>query len=301
MTITQLRAFVYAADSGSFTSAANRLGVSQPTISALIRKLEEHHNLVLFIRTGRRLSLTAAGQELLGWARQIVETSDRADEALFELRGIQRGSVSLGVLRNASFYFLAELVEQFHRARPNVRLKLYGQNSFEVVEGVRDGVLEAGIVVLPVPDEQLEVFPLLQDEVLWTSSHPERVAQPVTMEQIVQNPIVLYDASYSWNDPTRRQLNERAQRRGLQIEPLVEVEYMEAALELASRGIADTMISQAATRSAGFPKNLHCAPFETPLYDTIAVIRRRNSVYSPAIIELIDLVSTILKRAAQPA
>ncbi len=300
MTLTQLRAFVYSVDGGSFTAAAKRLGVSQPTVSALIRKLEEHHNLDLFIRTGRKLMLTAAGQELLGWARQIVESSERADEALTELRGVRRGSISLGVLRNANFYFLPDMIEEFHRTHPEIQLRLFGQNSFEVVEGVREGTLEAGIVVLPVPDDELEVFPLIRDEVLWASSDPEHVARPVTVEDISRHPIVLYDVSYSWNDPTRRQLSERAQELGLRITPHFEVEYLEAALELVRRGIGDSMVSSAVTHSSSFPDGIHVAPFEKPLFDTIAVIRRRNSVLSPAILELIDLVSAILnKRLAQ--
>lgn len=295
MTIAQLRAFVCAVDGGSFTAAGERLGVSQPTISALVRKLEEHHRLPLLIRTGRRIALTAAGEELLGWARRIVDSSERADEALTELRGLQRGSISLGVLRNANFYFLPDMVERFHRRRPNVQLRLFGQNSFEVVEGVREGRLEAGIVVLPIPDNELEVFPLIRDEVLWASVHAERVDSPVTIERIVSHPVVLYDASYSWNDPTRRQLGERAQERGLRLEPLVEVEYLEAALELVVRGIGDTMVSRAVTRNRSFPKGLHVAPFDVPMYDTLAFIRRRNSVLSPAILELIDLVSDLLR------
>lgn len=289
---------MYAAEHGSFTSAATRLGVSQPTVSALIRKLEEHHKLPLFIRTGRTLALTAAGLELLGWARQIVETSELADEALIEIRGIQRGSISLGVLRNANFYFLPDMVERFHQSRPNVHLRLFGQNSFEVVEGVRDGTLEAGIVVLPVPDDELEVFPLVQDEVLWASVYPDHVNSPVTIEQIVGHPVVLYDASYSWNDPTRRQLSERAQERGLRLQPMFEVEYLEAALELVRRGLGDTMVSRAVTQNENFPPEIRVAPFASPMYDTIAVIRRRNSVYSPAILELIDIVNDILRRRA---
>ncbi|MBC9953777.1 LysR family transcriptional regulator [Leucobacter sp. cx-42] len=301
MTLTQLRAFVYSVDGGSFTAAAARLEVSQPTVSALIRKLEEHHKMSLFIRTGRKLMLTAAGQELLGWARQIVESSERADEALVEMRGARRGSISIGVLRNANFYFLPDMVEEFHRSHPEVQVRLFGQNSYEVVEGVREGKLEAGIVVLPVPDEELEVFPLIRDEVLWASSNPEHVTMPVSVEDIASKKIVLYDASYSWNDPTRRQLSERAQRLGLRLQPQFEVEYLEAALELVRRGVGDTMVSHAVTQSKSFPTGIYVAPFEQPLYDTIAVIRRRNSVLSPVVLELIDLVSAILKkRVAKP-
>ena len=298
MTLTQLRAFIAAIDDGSFTGAAGRLGIAQPTVSALIRKLEEHHGLPLFIRTGRRLELTAAGSELVGWARQIVESADRADEALVELRGLERGSISLGVLRNANFYFLPDVVETFRRRRPHVQLRLFGQNSFEVVEGVKAGRFEAGIVVLPVPDDELEVFPLLRDEVLWASADPARVSAPVTVEQVSEGPAVLYDASHSWNDPTRRQLSERAQERGLRIEPVVEVEYLEAALELVRRGIGDTMVSSAVASSAAFPDGICTAPFAEPLFDTIAVIRRANSVMSPAILEVVDLVGAVLRGRA---
>lgn len=301
MTITQLRAFVHAVAGKSFTAAAEALGVSQPTVSALVRKLEEHHGVELFIRTGRSLTLTAAGKELLVWARQIVESAEQADNAIAEFRGLRRGSISLGVLRNANFYFLPEMIEQFRRQHPDVRLRMFGQNSFEVVEGVREGTLEAGIVVLPVPDAELEVFPLIRDEVLWASADPSHVAAPVTIEQIVTRPMVLYDVSYSWNDPTRRQLSERAQERGLRLQPQVEVEYLEAALELVVRGVGDTMVSRAVTQSSSFPRSVHVAPFEVPMYDTIAFIRRRNSVLSPAILELIELVSGLLQRRAPAA
>lgn len=270
-------------------------------MSALVRKLEDHHGVELLIRAGRTLTLTAAGAELLGWARQIVDASEQADNAIAELRGLRRGTISLGVLRNANFYFLPEMVEQFRRQYPEVQLRLFGQNSFEVVEGVREGSLEAGIVVLPVPDDELEVFPLIRDEVLWASVDPAHVAAPVTIDQIVAHPVVLYDASYSWNDPTRRQLSERAQERGLRLEPQVEVEYLEAALELVVRGVGDTMVSRAVTQSRSFPRGVHVAPFEVPMYDTIAFIRRRNSVLSPAIVELIDLVGRLLRHRAPVA
>lgn len=301
MTLTQLRAFVRSVELGSFTAAAAELGVSQPTVSALVRKLEEHHGLPLLIRSGRRLAVTGAGEELLGWARTIVDAAEHADEALSEFRGLQRGIVTLGVLRNANLYFLTEAVERFRSLRPGVRLRLVGQNSYEVVAGVREGRFEAGIVVLPVPDDELEVFPLARDEVLWASSDPARVAEPVRIERILEHPVVLYDASYGWDDPTRRQIVERLQERGLRLEPEVEVEYLEAALELASRGVGDTMVSRAVTQRASFPTGIHVAPFAEPLYDTIALIRRRNSVMSPAVVELVDVIRGVLHRAGLSA
>ena len=81
--------------------------------------------------------------------------------------------------------------------------------------------------------------------------------------------------------PTRRQLLERAQLAGLKIEPWIEVEHVESALDLVARGIGDTIVCQAVCRSAVFPVGLHTVPFAEPLYDTIALVQRVNGVLSP--------------------
>lgn len=294
MTLGQLRAFLLAATSGSFTAAARELGITQPTISELVRKLEEEMALPLFVRAGRRLTLTAAGEELLPWARRAVEGADGAKQALRSLRGLEGGVASFGVLRNAPFYFLSDLVERFHTARPAVRIRLVGQNSVEVAEAVRSGDLEAGLVVLPIPAAGLDVRPLFRDEVLWTSLDPERTTGAVTMDKVVAAPLILYDAHYGWTDPTRRQLADRAQAAGIRLEPMIEVENVESALALAARGVGDTIASRAVTTHPSFPAELRTAPFADPLYDTIALIKRTNSTPSPGTAELARLATQML-------
>lgn len=296
MTLGQLRAFLLAATTGSFTGAARELGMTQPTISELVRKLEDESALPLFIRAGRRLTLTAAGEELLPWARRVVEGADRAEQALRSLRGLEGGVASFGVLRNAPFYFLSDLVERFHAARPKVRIRLVGQNSVEVADSVRAGELEAGLVVLPIPADGLDVRPLLRDEVLWASRDPERTAGAVTIEAITRAPLILYDAHYGWSDPTRRQLADRAQAAGIRIEPAIEVENVESALALVARGIGDTMVARAVSTHPSFPPNLRTAPFAEPLYDTIALIQRTDSTLSPGTAELARLAIQMLSR-----
>ncbi|MFT4220194.1 MAG: LysR family transcriptional regulator [Microbacterium sp.] len=294
MTLTQLRAFLAAAMLGSFTAAADELGTTQPTISELVRKLEVQHGLALFVRGGRRLHLTAAGEELLPWAQRAVAGADGGVLALQALHGLSGGLVSIGVLRNARHYFLPDLIDVFHREHPGVRLRLVGQNSAEVAAGVRDGSLEAGIVVLPVDDEGLEVTPLLRDEVLWVSRDPGRVARPVTIDDIAVRPLIAYDAHYGWDDPTRRQLAERAQVRGLRLEPIVEVETVSTALELVRRGIGETLVSRTIAARDDFPKGLHTGRFDPSLFDTIAAVRRRDSTLAPAAAELVRVASEMV-------
>lgn len=295
MTLAQMRAFWWAASTGSFTAAARELETTQPTISELVRKLEEAHGLPLFVRAGRRLSLTVAGVELLPWAQRVVEGVTGAEEVLRGLRGLERGLVSFGVLRNAPFYLLSNLVADFHAARPGVRVRVIGQNSYEVAEAVRAGELEAGLVVLPIPDEGLSIRPLIRDEVLWVSADPRRVAAPVTVEEIAGNPMILYDAHYGWKDPTRRQLAERAQLAGVRLDPLIEVENVESALDLAERGIGETMASRSVVRHPSFPAGLHTTTFGEPFFETIALIKRRDSALSPGTAELAQLSVSMLR------
>jgi DNA-binding transcriptional LysR family regulator len=299
MTLSQLRAFVLAAGTGSFTAAARELGVAQPTVSELVRRLEEEVALALFARAGRRLTLTAAGRELLPWAQRAVDGAAGAEHALRRLRGLEGGVASFGVLRNAPFYFLSDLVERFHAARPGVRIRLVGQNSVEVASAVRAGDLEAGLVVLPVPSAGLEIRPLLRDEVLWVSRDRGRTSAPVTMAVVAAAPVILYDAHYGWADPTRRQLADRAQTAGVRVDPVIEVESVDAALALAARGVGDTMASRAVTTHSSFPPGLRTASFAEPLYDTLALIRRSGATLSPGTEELARMaVETVSARVA---
>jgi DNA-binding transcriptional LysR family regulator len=295
MTLTQLRAFLLAATLESLTAAAAALGTTQPTVSELVRKLEAEHGLQLFVRGGRRLVLTSAGRELLPWARRAVEGADGAEQSLNAFRGMTGGVASVGVLRNAPYYFLSDLAVRFHAERPGVRTRLIGQNSVEVAESVRSGQLEAGLVVLPITDDGLAVTPILRDEVLWATTDAARTAQPMTVESIAEAPLILYDAHYGWDDPTRRQLADRAQRAGVRLEPMIEVENVESALALVARGLGDTLVSRAVAASAVFPSRVLTVPFADPFFETIAAITREDAALSPATAELLRLATEMMR------
>jgi DNA-binding transcriptional LysR family regulator len=293
MHLSQLRCFLAAAELGTFTAAAYELGLTQPSVSESVRRLELDAGVELFTRGPRRLSLTGAGEQLLPWARRAVEGADGAGEVLDSVRGLRGGVGTFGVLRNASYYLLSNLAERFHRAHPGVRIRLIGQNTAEVAAAVREGSLEAGLVVLPIDDDGLEVQPLVRDEVLWVSADPRRTRSPMTMGRIPEAPLILYDAHYGDRDPTRRQLADRAQAYGLHLEAVIEVEDVETALELAARGIGDTFAASAVLRRRP-DAALSTTPFEEPLHDVIALVRRRGSVLSPASAELSRMAAAML-------
>ncbi|SOD60122.1 DNA-binding transcriptional regulator, LysR family [Streptomyces zhaozhouensis] len=302
MTLNQLRAFVAAEHLGSFTAAATSLEIAQASVSELIRRLEEELDAVLFVRGSRQLSLTAAGAELLPYARESVAAADEGTRAVHSLGSLSGGTATFGVLRNADYYLLSNLVQTFHRRYPAVRVRLVGQNSAETAAAISAGEIEAGLVVLPVDDQDLLVSPLLQDEVVYVSADPEHAAEPMTMETFARRRLVLYDAHFGWRDPTRRQLADRAQLAGVRIEPLIEIEHVEAALKLVAAGIGDTVVSSALMTSPTFPPGLHTVSFAEPLFDTIAFARKRGRPLSRATREFARLAEDAISevRGGEP-
>jgi DNA-binding transcriptional LysR family regulator len=178
-------------------------------------------------------------------------------------------------------------VAAFLRRHPGVSVRLVGRNSSAIVELVRRGDLEAGVVVLPVDDDRLDVRPIVRDEVLYVSASRERTRQPATIAQLAATPLIFYDAESGDNDPIRRQLGERAQALGLRLQPKVEVELKDIALRLVAAGIGDTYLPSAYARAPYYPQGLNTASFSPPLYDTFAVITRPGARLSSGVRELL--------------
>lgn len=300
MTLAQLKAFLAAYELASFTAAAAKLDTSQASVSELIARLEEELDLRLFTRGPRRLVPTSAAAELRIHALEAVTAVDNGIDAMRSMTSLQGGVCTFGVLRNAGYYDLADLVQRFHHRYPKIKIRMVGLNSALVAASVVDGEIEAALVVLPVADEGLVVRPLFRDEVLYASTTRDPEAGPVTIEEMAAADLVLYDAHSGWRDPTRRQILERAHLAGLKIEPAIEVEHVETALNLVATGAGDTMVSKSVIQGAGFPANIRVFPFAEPLYDTIALIQREGAHLSPATQKIAELAErTLLARVSK--
>jgi DNA-binding transcriptional LysR family regulator len=263
--------------------------MAQPSLSEQVRRLEAELGVALFARVGRGLELTEAGRLFQPHAERTVAAAQEAAESVREVRDMTGGTVAFGTFGSAHHYLLAGLLQDFRTRFPNVRVRAIGQNSAEVADAVRNGELEAGLVALPIDDRGLDVRPAMREEVLYISADPERLLEPMTIERLAAAPLILFDARFGADDPMRRQLRERAQQAGVTLEPQIEVEYVTAALELAARGLGDTVTSQQMIRARGLARRLAGVRFDPPLYDTFAFITRRNAHLSPATREFMRL------------
>jgi DNA-binding transcriptional LysR family regulator len=300
LTLRQLLYFLGAAELGSFTAVAARMDVTQPAIAEQIRQLERHLQVDLFVRLGRGIRLTQAGEEFVVHARRVVAAAEEAERSVVEMRGLLGGTVTFGAFGAPAHYRFAELIRAFAAAHPAVRLRIKGRNSSETANAVRAGQIEAALVVLPIDDDGIDVEPVARDEVLFVSSDPAQIQVPKTLEEFATAPLVLYEVQYADYDPTRRQLAARAQASGTRLEAHFEVEHLDTALQLASTGLANTYVPRAVTRSAGFPDNLHTCSFEPRMYDTFAIITRRGTRVSPQMKEFLRLVTAHMCTVAKP-
>jgi DNA-binding transcriptional LysR family regulator len=301
LTLQQLQYFLAAYRLGSFSAAAAELHMAQPSISEQIRRLEAELGVRLFQRVGRGLTATEAGHTLRPQAERTLDAAEAARESVVAVRELRGGTATFGTWGTARYYPGVDFVAEFRRRHPSVRVRVVGQNSSEVVEAVRSGELEAGMIALPIDDRGLDVQPIMRDEIVYASTDPSHVRQPVTIEELARAPLILADASYGTDDPTRRQLAELAQRVGLSIQPQIDVEDIEAALELAARGLGDTIVSRGILLAMGrrVPKRLGWVPFDEPFYDTFAFIARTNAPLSPASREFLALARERLAALAQ--
>jgi DNA-binding transcriptional LysR family regulator len=174
MTLDQLRVFVAAAERLHVTQAAAALNMTQSSASAAIQALEASLRTRLFDRVGRRIELTEAGRILLPEARAILARAARAEQALAELAGLERGRLAIWASQTTAGYFLPPLLARFKAAHPAVELALAIGNTAQVARAVADGAADLGFVEGEVEDPLLARVRVGADRLLLVAAagHP---------------------------------------------------------------------------------------------------------------------------------
>ena len=183
-------------------------------------------------------------------------------------------------------------------------MRVIGSNSAQVADAVRSGRLEAGVVALPIDARGLSIGDVLWScEAAYFHIDAGATAAPVSVEALLQRPLVLAESGWAQTDPTRRQLSERAQQLGRTLVPDIEVETGAAALAIAASGVAGAVASVPVAEALGYTKKLTWASLDPPLIETFAVVTRDASSLSPgtqAMIELVEQHMRMLHREYQP-
>src|SRR5687768_13275878 len=146
MTMRQLEVFLAVARAQSFSRAAERIHLSQPTLSEHTRELENELGVPLFARRSRSVVLTEAGRVFEDYATRVVATLAAGRQALAELDGLQRGSLVVGASTTPGTYVLPALIARFRRRYPGITIGLRIANSRLVEERLRDGEVDVAVI-----------------------------------------------------------------------------------------------------------------------------------------------------------
>ncbi|HSK26976.1 MAG TPA: LysR family transcriptional regulator [Jiangellales bacterium] len=303
LSLHQLRCFLAAYELESFTAAAAELGYAQPTLSEQVRLLERTLGATLFRRGGRGVVPTEAAEALRPHAERTLAEAEAARRAVAATSALETGTVRFGIFGSARLYLGATLVADVLERHPGLRVELIGQNSTVVREDLRRGRLEAALIVLPVADEGMTVRPVAHDEQVYVSLDPARLTRPVSARRLAEAALALPETSWRTEDPARVSLSRMVQEAGYALTPRVEVEDVETAIELAGRGLVDTVAPRAVLDEL-IPRLAPGAGWVSlrpRLVETIAVVHRDDAVLSAGARLMIDLATRRIQAVTHPS
>jgi DNA-binding transcriptional LysR family regulator len=264
-----MRAFVAVAEEGTFTGAADRLVVVQSAISSTIRTLERELGTALFERTTRRVELTDAGRALLPEALRTIEAARLAVDAVDQVKGGIRGTVSVGIMQSAAGRGVSvpRLIARFQDAHPLVAVtaRHVGGSQF-LAEHVRDGDLDLGILSLPNEFPGLTLTELGREPMLLACPpwHPLARRESVSVAELVDEPFV--DAPGGWG--TRLAADQLFAAAGLTRTVSFEVNDTLSIVEFVAEGLALALLPRSITE---FLPAVRLVPLEgeAPVFRTL--------------------------------
>ncbi len=298
-----LKAFLLAVETGSFTHAANRLGVTQPSFTALIRDLEEILGARLFDRTTRSIELTAAGREFLARIERPLSDLEEAYRSILDLAAVKRGSVVVGALPSTSLTLIPPALRSLRVAHPTLRVRVVEAHNDELIFMVRTNQIEFALAALPESASDLAFHPLLEDTFMavFPAGH-ELAARPrLRWKDVVPHDLILLSRGSS----VRAQYDQAVQAEAAApaASSRYDVTHMTTATGLVRQGLGITLLPMLALSELNL-SGLLARPLEdSTARRTIGVLHRGDRSLSAAALAFTAQLTRVADETtrAQPA
>jgi LysR family hydrogen peroxide-inducible transcriptional activator len=283
MNLRDLRYLVALADERHFGRAAERCYVSQPTLSAQIRKLEEYLGVPLVERRPKRVTLTPTGEKVIERARRLLQEADAIVEIAHTERDPLAGQLRVALIPTVGPYLLPHVARRLQRALPRLKLLLYEYQTGPLLAKLRDGELELGILALPVAGEGLAAAELYQEPFTLAvpSSHPLAAREKVRVADLDGETLLLLEDGHCLRD----QALEVCSRVGVGEEQDYRATSLETLRQMVAAGHGVTLLPELAANSpVGTARGLRIKPFVKPAPSrTIGAVWRKSTTRSRAI------------------
>lgn len=244
MDLRQLEIIRAIAETGSFTSAGNKLHVSQSAISRQILLLEDELKEPVFLRVGRRIRITASGEALLQLSHRVFQDLRDTMASITDSQESLRGQVRLLGGMTVCLYVFPPLLAEIKRQHPAAELKLITGSSERLVAHLRAGIGDLAFLTLPIDQPDLVTVPVMQEELMLVTAakHPLSRKRKILPQDLVRQPFVLFEPESN----TRRVIDEFFMTSRIEPQIVMETENVEIIKAMVASGLGISVIPYAA-------------------------------------------------------
>jgi LysR family hydrogen peroxide-inducible transcriptional activator len=292
MEVQQLRYVCAIAETASFSRAAERCQVAQPSLSQQVSKLEEELGTRLFDRLARSVRLTDAGRAFLPHARTILHETELARSEVEGRRRDARGTVAVGVIPTIAPYYLPQRVTEFSRKFPDATLRIVEETTPVLLEGLRSLSIDVAILSLPVPHRELETTPLLTERLYAAlpPDHPRANSSGISLRDLREERFVMLRDSHCF-----REISLAACRRA-HLDPRIAFEsnQISSLLGMVAAGVGISLVPEMAIDPAAGCRYVRIS--DQKAVRTIAAARLKGRSFSRVQEGFVEFPKTILRR-----
>ena len=288
VTLRQLKIFESVARHLSFSRAAEELHLTQPAVSMQVQALEDQAGLPLTEQAGKRVRLTAAGEEMARQARRIAEQLREAGEALSALKGVEGGRLKIGVVSTAK-YFAPSLLAEFRRRHPGVELRLTVNNRGAIVRLLADNEIDLAIMGTPPGEFETVAKTFAEHPLVFIAAPGHALAgrRRIDAEQLAEETLLIREP----DSGTRRALERFLEEHGVAAGATMELGSNETIKQAVMAGLGISFISEhtiGLERSVGRLVKLNVAG--TPLKRHWRLVHWTDKRLMPAAIAFVEFM-----------
>ena len=285
MQLRPLRYFVTLSEVLHFRKAAERLHITQPTLSQQIKTLERDLKAELFERAGHKVQLTQAGKIFREHALRALKEIETASNEIAETDGVLRGSLAIGTYQSFNSYLLPPLLGHFHEMYPGIHVVTRQMPKRELEQCIVDGTLDFGVAYVPTITDKVEADELFDESyaLVVGKRHALYRSTEVRISALDKHPLVLQTSEF----PLRQLLDDWF--RAANIEPRISIENnsIDGILETVRCTKLATII---ASRKPSVIRGLHCIDLHPAITRTAALFWRRGGYRSKAALTMAALI-----------
>jgi LysR family hydrogen peroxide-inducible transcriptional activator len=290
MNLRDLRYFVALADTRHFGKAAERSFVSQPTLSAQIKKLETYLGVQLIERQPRKVTLTETGAKILPLARRILQESDEIVSLARNEHDPLSGKLKVALIPTIGPYLLPLVTRKLRKQLPRLKLMLYEHQTQPLLEKLRAGDIDLGILALPVPLDGLEARPLYLESFTLAvpTSSPLAKKATIKLDDLNGESLLLLEDGHCLRDQaldvcSRIDVKESEDYRATSLETL---------RQMVAAGLGITLLPELATRGPfGSGQGLQVKQFARPVPSrSVGAVWRKSTARTEAITAVCDVI-----------